>query len=424
MGTHPIFESDFDCLTEMLRRSISRLPKRAATTNLDSTCGLGGEIYGEEHYAIQETLRKIIQNDINPYCDKWEEEKMYPAHEVMKKLGDAGILGISHPEKYGGLGLDYSYTVAVSETLGEIACGGVPMSIGVQLEMATPALGKFGSDYVCEEFLRPSISGDKVACLGVSEVQAGSDVAQIKTTARSDGDDYIINGTKMWITNGLQADWICLLANTNDGPVHKSKSLICVPMDTPGVVRAKKIEKIGMWASDTAQLWFEDVRVPKKNIIGEEGKGFMYQMIQFQQERIFAIAAGITPMQQVLKDTIEYTKERKVFGKSVLDNQYIHFRLAELQTELELLRALLYRATAAYVQGNDVTKLASMGKLSVGRLQRELADACVQMYGGMGFTLENSASKFYRDGRLASIGGGADEVMLQIICKYMNILPK
>jgi len=415
----------------MLRRALCRRPSTVRsqsvranpTTNVESTCGAGGEIYGSEHFAIQETLRKIIHAEINPHVEQWEREGIYPAHEVMKKLGDAGILGVSHPEQYGGLGLDYSYTVAVSETLGEIACGGVPMSIGVQLEMATPALGKFGSDHVCSEFLAPSIAGDKLACLGVSEVQAGSDVAQIKTNAKSDGDDYVINGQKMWITNGLQADWICLLANTNEGPVHKSKSLICVPMDTPGVVRAKKIDKIGMWSSDTAQLWFEDVRVPKKNIIGQEGKGFIYQMIQFQQERIFAIAAGLTPMQKVLDDTIAYTRERKVFGKSVLDNQYIHFKLAELQVELELLRALLYRLTALYVQGNDVTMLASMGKLRVGRLQRQLADACLQMYGGMGFTLENSASKFYRDGRLCSIGGGADEVMLQIICKYMNIHP-
>jgi len=413
----------------MFRRSFNGLRRRQSlrsnpTTNTESSCGAGGEIYGAEHLQIQDTLRKIIQNDINPHVAQWEQEQMYPAHTVMKKLGDAGILGVSHPVEFGGLGLDYSYTVAVSETLGEIACGGVPMSVGVQLEMATPALGKFGSDYVCNEFLVPSIAGDKVACLGVSEVQAGSDVAQIKTNAKSDGDDYIINGQKMWITNGLQADWICLLANTNEGAIHKSKSLICVPLDSPGVTRAKKIDKIGMWSSDTAQLWFEDVRVPKKNIIGEEGRGFIYQMIQFQQERIFSIAAGLAPMQRIIDETIEYTKERKVFGKAVLDNQYIHFRLAELQVELELLRALVYRMTAQYVQGNDVTMLASMGKLKVGRLQRQLADACLQMYGGMGFTIENSASRFYRDGRLSSIGGGADEVMLQIICKLMNIHPE
>ena len=220
--------------------------------------------------------------------------------------------------------------------------------------MATPALAKFGSEKVCEEFLRPSISGDKVACIAVSEVQAGSDVAQIKTAAKVDGDDLIINGQKMWITNGGQADWACLLANTNDGPVHKSKSLICVPLDSPGVTRGQKIQKIGMRSSDTVPLYFDNVRVPRSNVIGEEGMGFIYQMIQFQQERIFGMAAALYGLEDAINKTIDYTRERQVFGKSVLDNQYIHFQLAEMQTEVEMLRALLYRVTAMYVNGEEV----------------------------------------------------------------------
>jgi len=412
-------------------RSVSNIAKvapvrlsRRAVHDFDSNCGLAGEIYGPEHYALQDSLKKIIDTHINPYAQEWEDQRIYPAHKVMKILGDAGFLGVSHPTEYGGLGLDYSYTVAVAETLGECTVAGIPMSVGVQFEMATPALAKFGSEYVKETFLRPSITGDFVACLGVSEPQAGSDVAQIKTTAKRDGDDLIINGQKMWITNGTQADWICLLANTNDGPVHKSKSLICVPMDSPGVTVFKKIEKIGMHCSDTAQLAFEDVRVPAKNIIGEEGSGFIYQMIQFQQERIFAIAGAIRSLEICIQNTIEYTKQRQVFGKPVLDNQYVHFRLAELQTEVELLRSLLYRITAMYVHGEDVTQLASMGKLKTGRLIRECADSCLQFWGGMGFTAENPISQQFRDGRLTSIGGGADEIMLQIICKFMNTLPK
>jgi len=389
-----------------------------------SQCGAAGEIYGPDHLAMQDSLKLLIEKEINPHCAEWEAAGAYPAHEVMKKLGDAGFLGTSHPEEYGGMGLDYSYTVAVSEALGAIKSGGVNLSIGVQFEMATPALGKFGSKEVCEEFLRPSIAGDKVACLGVSEAHAGSDVAQIRTTAKGDGDDYIINGSKMWITNGAQADWCCLLVNTNDGPVHKSKSLICVPLDLPGVTRGEKIKKIGMWSSDTVPLFFDNVRVPKSNLIGEEGLGFMYQMIQFQQERIFGMAAAIYGLEKMINDTIEYTRQRQVFGRSVLDNQYIHFQLAELQVEVEMLRALLYRVTAMYVNGEDATKLASMGKLKAGRLIRKVSDSCLQMYGGMGFTLENEISTQYRDGRLASIGGGTDEIMLQIICKMMNILPK
>jgi len=343
-------------------------------------------------------------------------------HEVMKKFGEGGFLGASFPEEDGGMGLDYSYTVAIAETMGEIRCGAIPMAVGVQMDMATPGLAKHGSKHVRELFLRPSIAGDQVACLGVSEPGAGSDVAQIKTFAKSDGDDYVINGSKFWITNGHNADWCCLLVNTNDGPVHKSKSLVCVPMDTPGVVRGKRIEKIGMRSSDTAQLFFEDVRIPKKNIIGQEGKGFIYQMQQFQQERIYCVAITLKALELVINETIDYTKQRKVFGKSVIENQYVHYRLAELQTEVELLRALTYRLTAQYVAGNDVTKLASMCKLKVGRLSRELNDACLQFWGGMGFTQENIASQFYRDSRLGSIGGGCDEVMLQIIAKYMQMI--
>merc|ERR1711962_294498 len=394
-----------------------------AETESDAVlCGAGGEIYGPEHFALQDSLSKLIETEINPHVAEWEEQKQFPVHEVMKKFGEGGFLGASFPVEDGGMGLDYSYTVAIAETMGEIRCGAIPMAVGVQMDMATPALAKYGSQYIREQFLRPSIAGDKVACLGVSEPGAGSDVAQIKTTAKSDGDDYIINGSKFWITNGHNADWCCLLVNTNDGPVHKSKSLVCVPMDSPGVVRGKRIEKIGMHSSDTAQLFFEDVRVPKKYIIGQEGKGFIYQMQQFQQERIYAVAINLKQLEMSINKTIEYTKQRKVFGKSVIENQYVHYRLAELQTEVELLRALTYRLTAQYVAGNDVTKLASMCKLKVGRLSREVNDSCLQFWGGMGFTQENPVSQFYRDGRLGSIGGGADEVMLQIISKYMGMI--
>lgn len=407
---------------------LRRIPKvfrfRRSVHDYDSTAGVGGEIYGDDHLAMQETCRRIIQKEINPHVEQWEKEKNYPAHQVMKKLGEAGLLGISHPEEFGGLGLDYSYTMGIAETLGEIKCGGIPMSVGVQIEMATPALAKFGSDELRHEFLAPSITGEKVACIGVSEPQAGSDVAQIATNAKADGDDLIINGSKFWITNGHQADWICLLANTNDSAVHTSKSLICVDMHSPGVVRGKRIEKIGMHCSDTAQLFFEDVRVPKKNIIGEEGQGFIYQMIQFQQERLFAVAMGLRSLEDVIQQTIAYTRERKVFGRSVLDNQYVHFQLAECQCEIELLRALLYRATAKYVKGEDVSQLATMAKLKCGRLSRQVSDTCLQFWGGMGYTAENPASQSFRDGRIGSIGGGADEVMLQILCKFMGTLPK
>ncbi|MCR9212999.1 MAG: acyl-CoA dehydrogenase family protein [Proteobacteria bacterium] len=379
--------------------------------------------FTQEHTALADSLKKFIETEINPYVDEWEENEQFPAHELFKKMGDMGFLGISKPEEYGGSGLDYSYEAIASEALGYIACGGVAMGIGVQTNMATPALAKNGSDALRREFLTPSVEGNRVGCIGVTEAEAGSDVASLRTTARKDGDDYLITGSKMYITNGLQADWICCLANTGDGPAHKNKSLIIIPMDSPGITK-HKIRKIGMMSSDTAQLFFDDVRVPQSNRIGEEGRGFIYQMQQFQEERLFAAARGPRVMEEAINETIEYTRERKAFGKSILDNQVVNYRLAELQTEVEALRALTYHAVERYVAGEDVTKLASMAKLKVGRLQREVMDSCLQYWGGQGYVWESSISRRFRDFRLTSIGGGADEVMLKVITKLMGISPE
>ncbi len=375
-----------------------------------------------EHEQIADTVRKFVAKEINPHIAAWEAAGQFPAHEVFKKMGDLGLLGIKYPVEYGGMGLDFSYSMVAAEALGECNAGGVPMAIGVQTDMCTPALARFGSDQLREEFLTPSIAGDMVGCIGVSEAGGGSDVAALKTTARKDGDDYIINGSKMWITNGMQADWCCLLANTSEGPVHKNKSLIMVRMDSPGVTR-QKIEKIGMHSSDTAQLFFDDVRVPRRNLIGQEGMGFMFQMLQFQEERLYGAAGSLRSLDRLIDQTIEYTRQRHTFGRPILDNQVVHFRLAELRTEVEALRALTYRAVESYISGKDVTKLASMAKLKAGRLSREVADSCLQYWGGMGFTADNPISQAYRDSRLISIGGGADEIMLGIICKLEGTLP-
>lgn len=380
--------------------------------------------FTEQHKAIAETTAKVIKNEINPYVDQWEEEGIFPAKEVFKKLGDLGLLGIAKPEQFGGMGLDYSYQIAFAEELGLINSGGVAMGIGVQTDMATPALAKHGSDELRAEFLAPAITGDAVMSIAVSEPGAGSDVSSIKTTARKDGDDYVINGTKMWITNSTQADTLCLLANTGDGPVHKNKSLIMVPTDTPGVSFSERLNKLGMRSSDTAQVFLDNVRVPQRNLVGQEGLGFMYQMEQFQEERIFAAVSVLKGYEFQIQETINYTRERQVFGKSILDNQVVHFALAELQTEVELLRALVYDAVEGYISGEDVTTKASMAKLKSGRLARQVSDTCLQYFGGMGFMWDNPISRAYRDGRLTSIGGGADEVMLDIICKRMGISPR
>jgi len=377
-----------------------------------------------EHEEFRRTVKQFVDNEINPNVEQWEKEGLFPAKELFMKMGELGLLGVTKPEEYGGLGLDLSYGLVVAEELGAIHCGGVPMAIGVQTDMATPALARFGSKELCEKYLTKAITGEAVFCIGVSEPNAGSDVAGVKTSAVRDGDDYVINGTKMWITNSTQADYMCLLANTSDGPFHKNKSLILVPMDLEGIEVAPKLDKMGMRSSDTAQVFFKDVRVPVENLIGQEGMGFMLQMQQFQEERIFAAVVCLKALENCIRETIEYTGQRMAFGKSILDNQVVSFRLAELQAEVEALRALTYRACEVNMQGDDATYLATAAKLKAGRLCREVTDACLQYWGGMGFMNENLVSQYYRDMRLVSIGGGADEVMLGILCKFMGTLPK
>ncbi|MEZ5645863.1 MAG: acyl-CoA dehydrogenase family protein [Burkholderiaceae bacterium] len=382
--------------------------------------------FTHEHREIQNTLRRFIDEQINPHVDEWEAAEIFPAHEVFKQMGNLGLLGLTKPEAYGGMGLDYSYSVAMAETLGHIRCGGVPMAIGAQTDMATPALARFGSDELRARFLAPAIAGDAVGCIGVSEPGAGSDVSAIKTYARKDGDDYVISGQKMWITNSLQADWICLLVNTGDGPVHKNKSLVMVPLrengkTVKGFEVGQKIRKIGMNSSDTGLLFFDEVRVPQRYRIGEEGAGFIYQMQQFQEERLWCAASTLESLTNCIQWTVDYALERKLFGATLADQQWVQFKLAELKAEVESLRALTYLACEHYVAGDDVTEWATMAKLKAGRLNRLVPDTCLQFWGGMGFTWENPVSRLYRDGRLASIGGGADEVMLGILAKMMGL---
>jgi citronellyl-CoA dehydrogenase len=377
-----------------------------------------------EHHELQRSVKRWIDEQINPHVDEWEAAGIFPAHQVFKQMGDMGWLGLCKPIDNGGLGLDYSYGAVLAEALGHMQCGGVPMAIGVQTDMATPALAEHGSAELRAEFLTPAIQGELVACLGVSEVGGGSDVASIKTTAKKDGDDYVVNGGKMWTTNGTQADFCCLLANTSEGAPHRNKSLIIVPMNTPGVTASKPLKKMGMHSSDTAQLHFDNVRVPRRNLIGEEGMGFIYQMEQFQIERLWGAMNNVGMAQRAIDTTIAYTRERQVFGRAVLDNQAVHFKLAEFQAELECLRAVCWQAVEFIVDGGDATYLATVAKLKAGRLMRTIADGCLQYWGGMGYVDESPISRIYRDGRLTSIGGGADEVMLQILCKSMGILPR
>lgn len=377
--------------------------------------------FTDQHNEIRRTVSQFVEKEINPFVEEWENAGIFPAHEVFKKAGNLGLLGIHKPEEYGGLGLDYSYALVAQEEWGSASHGSVPLSIAVQTDMATPALARFGSDELKRDFLTPAIAGDMVTSIGVSEPHAGSDVAAIKTTAIKRGDDYVINGTKMWITNSTQADYICLLANTSDDQKHVNKSLIIVPTDVPGFSTSSRLSKLGMRASDTAQLFFDDVVVPQRYLIGEEGKGFTYQMMQFQEERIAGSAITIKGLENCINETIEYTSQRQAFGKPLLNNQIVNMKLAEMQMEIESLRALTYRACETYINGGDPTLLASYAKLKAGKLCNSIPTECLQFWGGMGYMWDNPVGRAMRDMRLTSIGGGADEVMLGIIGKMMGL---
>ncbi len=380
--------------------------------------------FTEEHEMFRQTVRAFVEKEINPHADEWEAAGIFPAHDLFKKMGDLGFLGLNYPEEYGGANADYWYTVVFAEELARANCGGVPMGIVVHTDMCTPALAAHGSHELKKKYLEPSIRGELVGAIAVSEPDAGSDVASIRTRAEKDGDDYIITGSKIFITNGTQADWLCLLARTSNEPGFRGMSLIIVPTNTPGFSVGRKLRKLGNHSSDTGELVFDRVRVPQSNRIGPEGQGFILQMQQFQKERLIGSIMAHSGAERTVRETIRYTQERHAFGRPLIDNQWIHFKLCELLTEIEALRQLNYHCARMLMAGQDITKETSMAKLKAGRLSREVADTCLQFYGGMGYMEETPISRHFRDSRLLSIGGGADEIMLGIIAKYEGILPK
>ena len=371
----------------------------------------------DEHQIFRKTLRDLFEREIEPHVDAWEAARTFPAHELFPKLGAVGLLGLEYETAYGGMGADHSFTVVAGEEMGRISCGGIPMAMAVQMSMATPALARYGSDELKAKYLAPSVRGELVASIAVTEPDAGSDVAGIRTRAVRDGDEWVINGAKLYITTGTQADWLCLLARTSDEPGYRGMSLIVVPTATAGVVVSRKLEKLGMWSSDTAELSFSDVRVPVSNTIGEIGRGFQQQMVQFQAERLITMYKQVGAIEQALGRTRGYLLERQAFGKPLMANQHLQFALAELSARHDMLKHYARAAADAVLRGEDATRFATIGKLMGSRLQREVADAAVQFHGGIGYMAEHWASRFYRDTRLDSIGAGADEVMLRILAR-------
>jgi citronellyl-CoA dehydrogenase len=347
-----------------------------------------------EHEALRASVRDLVEREINPRVDEWERAGRFPAHELFPVLAKIGLLGLEYDPAYGGEGADHSFTVVAGEELGRIDCGGVPMGIAVQMAMATPSLHRYGCHELKERFLAPAIRGEMVCSIAVTEPDAGSDVAALRTRAVPDGSDWVINGSKLYITNGAQADWICLLARTSGEGGYRGMSQIVVETDRPGFRVSRTLDKLG-----------------------KIGRGFQQQMEQFQAERMIAAYLQVGAMQKALDRTREYLARRRVFGRPLLANDHVAYRLAELSAQLDLVRHYNYACADAYLRGEDTSRFATIAKLAVGRLAREIADTCLQFHGGLGYMEETWTARFYRDSRLIGIGGGADEVMLSVLAR-------
>ncbi|MDX1708852.1 MAG: acyl-CoA dehydrogenase family protein [Desulfobacterales bacterium] len=373
--------------------------------------------FNKDHEMVRKAVREFVEKEINPYMDEWEARGEAPLHELFKKMGGLGFLGIRYDPEYGGQGLDYWYDTVFLEELGRIHGSGVPVAIAVQTHMSTPAIAEYGSAYLKETYLKPAIAGEAVTAIAVTEPDAGSDVAAIQTRAQRQGDHFVINGSKIYITNGTQADFLTLLARTSDDPGYESFSLFVVPTDLPGFKVGRKLDKLGLRSSDTAELFFDNVKVPAENLIGREGEGFIYQMQQFQHERFAAIPMSYVSAEETIAMTVEHIKKRIVFGKPLIARQVLRHRLADWQTEIECLRQLTYHIVRMKEAGLDVTREVSMGKLFAAGTMSKIVDGCLQMHGGSGYMAEMLISRSFRDTRLLSIGGGADEIMSEIIAK-------
>ncbi len=371
-----------------------------------------------EHELFRETVRKFVEEELRPRAREFDEMGRFDT-SLYKKMGDLGMLGLRYDPAYGGAGLDWSYSAVMFEEIGRADNAGVTMGISVHTDMATPSLAQFGSHELKQKYLVPSIAGEMVSAIAVTEPDAGSDVAGIKTRAVRDGDDWVINGSKIYITNAATADWLCLLAVSDPDGGYGGFSQIIVPTDVPGF-RYDLLDKIGNLGSDTGQLFFEDVRVPVSNTIGEIGRGFQQQMMQFQDERLVACVSTIAGSAHLWEETRKWAEERKLFGKTLAKMQNTQFKMVELWTQITAARQLVRACVEERVAGRDATQLISMAKLFCGRVSRQVADECIQFHGGYGYMKESMAGRAFVDSRLVSIGGGADETMMHYLAKQLG----
>ena len=371
-----------------------------------------------EHEDFRRTVRHFVSQEMRPRAREFDAKGRFDK-SLYKRMGELGFLGLRYDEKWGGSGLDWTFTAVLFEELAQCDNAGVIMGISVQTDMATPSLHRFGSDALRQQYLVPAIRGEQVAAIAVTEPGAGSDVAGIQTRAVRDGDDWVINGSKIYITNAATADWLCLLAVTDPDKGYGGFSQILVPTDTPGF-RYELLDKIGNWGSDTGLLFFEDMRVPVANTIGEAGRGFQQQMMQFQDERLIACVSSMAGSLALWQETKRYCEERIVFKKPLSKMQVTQFKFVEMLTQITAAQELTYACVRKRLQGEDATKEISLAKLFSGRMARYVADTCIQLHGGFGYMKESVAGRAFVDTRLISIGGGADEVMIQYVAKMLG----
>jgi alkylation response protein AidB-like acyl-CoA dehydrogenase len=367
----------------------------------------------DEHEALRESIQSFAQKELAPHSDEWERDG-FPDW-VFKRMGELGILGIHFPEEYGGQGGDYFMSIVRGEAMAHSNNGGLAMGIAVHTDMATPPILKFGSEYLKETYLVPSIKGELISSLGITEPGAGSDVAGIRTRAVRDGDEYVINGSKTFITNGVRADYIVLVTKTDPDAGYDGFSLFVVPKDTPGFHVSRKLEKLGMHSSDTAELTFEDVRIPAENLVGEEGKGFYHIMWELQGERLIGAAGSVAGAQRVFDLTLKYAQERNAFGRPIGRFQAIRHKFAEMATKIEAARQMVYTTAWRVQNGEYPVREISMAKLYASQIGFEVCDECVQIHGGYGYMKEYGVERAWRDMRLNRIGAGTDEIMLEVI---------
>ena len=385
--------------------------------------------FREEHEQFRKTVRTFAQKELAPFVDEWEKSECFP-NEVFKRAGELGLFSAHYKEEHGGIGGDYWFSVAKGEELPHCRSAGVTMGLLVQSDMATPVIADLGSKEQIQEFLVPALKGEKIASLGVTEPNAGSDVAGIQTWARKDGDDYVINGAKTYITNGTRADFVTLLVKTAPEQGAHGCSFFLVPTNTKGFSVSGKLKKVGNHASDTAELAFDEMRVNKRFLLGEENMGFMYLMQNFQTERLIAATSACAALQLSIDDAIAFGRDRKAFGKPIIKREYWQHKFVDLLTKLEAGRALSYKAAESYnddkyVNGGmvsmDTVKLISMAKIFVGELSSEVIDQCMQFHGGAGYIEEYHVARAFRDQRLICIGGGTTETMRYYIAKLLGL---